>query len=174
MLPEEREELLVSMEHREDEQVARAFRKKMVPVDAVLSNVGIIRRSLDPRVLLEAQDVGCPPDELEQMKARMKRWAGAVVSRPEGESGEQRRVRLRNLMAELHPDDPTGCGCHRTGLRYRRGDITRKHITMRDVVYVEPCSCDLGQAKAEGIKEMGGRRRRGRKPGKGAGLEDVL
>lgn len=166
-------------EEREDWRAEkRAEWDKPVKVkNVILENMNLLRKVLDPRVILEAQDLGCGPDELERMKERMQTWADAVAEKREGESKIQRDIRLRELGASLFVTTDTGCGCNGTGLRHVVRDWRRRDgQVIPNVERLETCECERGLAKAQGIKAMsGGRRRGGRKRKKAEeGLEDVF
>lgn len=155
----------------EDIAAVEAFRQKPQSVGDILkTNIDICRQALDPRVLLEAAEIGMSDSELEQMRTRMKRWTDAVMLRPDDETHKERKKRLQVLSDELCKMRPRpGCGCDGKGWLLTFGTM---HVedggVERDAEFYRLCCCDRGLAKLDEVKNMGKPRNeargRGRKP----------
>lgn len=161
----------------EDIATVEAFRQKPQSVGDILqSNIDVCRRALDPKVLLEAAEVGLDDAEIEQMRARMKRWADAVTERPEGETYRQRKVRLQALSDELHKMRArSGCGCDGKGWLYTTGtmDLDDDRIEPNAEFY-RLCGCDRGIAKLDEVRAMGKPRNVARGQGKKTDKGEVI
>ncbi len=135
-----------------------AFKEGLTSIREILrSNIGICRKIYDPRVMLEAAEIGMGNDELEEMKERMQIWTDAVLETRDGETYDQRRLRLRLLYGELYRGrDSSGCQCKGTGLVFTVGDIwlSDDKVT-RNVEHYLTCECTKGEAKRIAIANMG-------------------
>lgn len=156
------------LQRLEDAAAIEAFKQKPQSVGEILrANIGLCRKALDPRVLLEAKDIGLSDVEMEKKLERMQRWAEAVLEKREGESFEQRHIRLRSLMDELFDQiRTTGCECAGKGWVLTIGDMRLKRDkVVRNVEHYRTCDCAKGEAKLEEIARMGKQRniRRGKK-----------
>lgn len=142
----------------EDIAAIEAFRQKPQSVGDILrSNIDLSRKMLDPRVFLEAANIGLNDAELEQMRIRMQRWADAVMLRPDGETYLQRKLRLQILHRELYSEKPRpGCGCDGKGWMFTAGTM---HLAddgvERDAEFYRLCCCDRGLAKLDEVRAMG-------------------
>lgn len=163
---------------RQDEDAALlALRNKPQSVGQVLAeNVAICRKALDQRVILGAAEIGMDNAETEQMKVRMKRWAEAVTLKPDGETHEQRKLRLQTLHRELYSEKSRpGCGCDGKGWRFTAGTMHLKDDRIeRDAEFYRLCECDRGIAKLDEVKHMGKPRNAVRGRGKKADKADAV
>lgn len=143
---------------REDAAVIEAFRQRPQSVGDVLrSNIALCRKIIDPRVLLEAADVGLGEAELEQMRERMGRWVEAVLEKIDGETHERRRNRLRELMDRMfQPRRIVGCECAGTGWIFGIGDMRLSNGKVKSgVEHYRTCGCARGKAKQVEVEKMG-------------------
>lgn len=149
-------------ERHEWEAEETASRDRIPAVEKIPDLLAFIREKLDPRVILEAEDMGCGPDAIAEIKERMGEWARAVASRPEGESFAQRQIRFRELHERLYPENKQGCGCRGTGFVSERGDFRRRDgKQVHGVEFLKLCSCDRGKGKLDYLKEkLLGRKRK--------------
>ena len=142
----------------EDIAAVEAFRKKPQSVGEILrANIDMCRKALDPRVLLEAVEIGLSDAELDQKRERMHRWTDAVMLEPDGETYDQRKLRLQTLHDELYKEKPRpGCGCDGNGWLYTTGTM---HIAddqiERDAEFYRLCVCDRGLSKLDEVRAMG-------------------
>ena len=142
----------------EDIAAVEAFRQKPQSVKDILrANIDMCRKALDPRVLLEAAEIGLSDAELDQKRERMQRWTDAVMLKPDGETYDQRKLRLQTLFDELYKKSPRlGCGCDGKGWLYTIGTM---HVAddeiKRDAEFYRLCVCDRGLSKLDEVWAMG-------------------
>ncbi|MCP4201863.1 MAG: hypothetical protein GY769_08015 [bacterium] len=152
---------------------AEARKKPLLRLAGVMAGcVELYRTALDPRVLLDAAEVGVSEAEMDKMRQNMDTWAKAVIEERESEDHVQRRKRLRELRERLFPKPPPpGCGCRGTGFTFHEGVtlVSKDGVSYKEMDTVRMCSCEKGDGKRRFYKTMGlprGRRggRQGRSP----------
>lgn len=137
-----------------------------VHIQEAFNMIGFVRKILDPRVIIEAREVGCDEEELQRIQDRMQQWADAVEAEIEGESFTQKQIRLEQLEEKLFPETHYGCGCRGTGMKPARGDYQRRDGRTVPAEFMGLCRCELGEGKRDYLLTLRGRRRGGgkRKP----------
>lgn len=150
-----------------DEDRRRWTEEQMAAIEPVVhireafDMVAFVRKSLDPRVILDAREIGCGEEEVQQIQDRMQQWADAVETQIEDESFIQRQIRLNQLAEELFPETHQGCGCRGTGMKPARGEYRRRDGKPVSSEFMALCRCELGEGKRDYLLSMRGRRRGG-------------
>lgn len=152
-----------------------AEKEPMQKAADLIDSISFVRDVLDPRVILEAKDLGVGEEELLAIRGRMEKWVDAVRMETT-ESYQQRDIRLRELEDELFPEVVQGCGCLGRGMKFARGDFRRRDgRVVNNVEFFKVCDCQLGRDKKQYLEDLAaGRRGKGGKKKKPKNDEDAI